>query len=116
MRRFLMVSALAAALLIGAAAGQQAPAQKPAGADVPAAEAKTWAARPYMAEHLQMLIADFNRALQERVNSYRDDLRKMKGYEDMPADAVFIMERGVFMSKEDAAKLNQPAAPAPGKK
>jgi len=63
---------------------------------------KVWKIPSYMAENLQYMVDDFNRKFQEKLESYKKELKaRFVEFKDMPDDAMLDMERGIFLKRSD---------------
>jgi len=66
---------------------------------------KVWQIPPYMQENLINMLNEFNQRFEGKVQGFKEELRlRVKGYGDLPADAVLDLQRGNFIRKEDLEK------------
>jgi len=71
-----------------------------------AEEIKTWKIPEYMRENLQRELDDFNKRFEEKVQTYKKELKtRFKEFEDMPDDVILYLEGGIFITRSDFKKL-----------
>ena len=69
---------------------------------------QTWKLPIYMQENLQWMVADFNKLFEEKVESYKKELKtRFTEFKDMPEDAVLYLEGGIFIDRTDFLKLQR---------
>jgi len=71
---------------------------------------KTWRMPADLHQGLVKMVDDFNRDYNSRIEIYKEVLRKSSDeFADMPEDAVFDLQSGVFLSKNDYMILQERA-------
>ena len=67
---------------------------------------QTWKLPIYMQENLQWMVEDFNKRFEEKVQSYKKELRtRFTEFKDMPDDAILYLEGGIFIERSDYLRL-----------
>ena len=69
---------------------------------------QTWKLPIYMQENLQWMLDDFNKRFEEKVESYKKELKtRFAEFKDMPDDAVLYLEGGIFIERSDYLRLQR---------
>ena len=78
---------------------------------------KTWKMPPYMIENLRYMRDAFNRAFDAQLEGFKKELKtRYSEFADMPSDAIFDFESGVFIGRNDYIRLLQEAQKEQGEK
>jgi hypothetical protein len=86
----------AAVFLFGIRAEQKAP------------KIKAWPMPKHMRDFLTIMIRDLEKQVSMKVEGFKEELRENdKRFRDMPADAVYDFELGVFVEKKDLDALRE---------
>ena len=73
-----------------------------------AAKIKAWPMPKHMRDFLAIMIQDLEKQVSMKVESFKADLRENdKRFKDMPADAAYDFNLGVFAKKEDLEALRE---------
>ena len=76
----------------------------------PQLQVKTWRLPADLHQSLVKMVEDFNKEYNTRLEIYKQVLRSSSGeFADMPEDAVFDLQSGVFLSKNDFMMLQERA-------
>ena len=100
---YLMLIFFTTAMMIFALQEQPIP---PAEEQTP--QIKTWKLPEYMQENLQWMLDDFNKKFDEKVETYKKELKtRFEEFKDMPEDVVLNLEGGIFIKRSDYLKLQE---------